>query len=180
MSTRPLFGLSRPAFGGFATTGVKSLVLGVALLVGCAHEEELRPAREPSTDATFSMTPPPTQYEPPPARPRLSQTITLGEQNYEPVAPPATHAPNNGVNVTVNNNVVVNQPPVYGGYGYGYGYGGFGSRGASDGNRGVGAGVTPWRASGWEGAQRTAAPGQTPGVGGNWSPPPSYGPKAMR
>ena len=151
--------------------GMRPLFLGAALvLLGCAHEEELRPAREPSTDATFSMAPPPATYatEAPQGRPRLSKTITLGEEDHSPSAPPPpAGGPGNGVNVTVNNNVNVTPPVVYGGYGYGgYSYGG--------------SHVPAWRGSGWEGAQRTAAPGQTPAVGGNWSPPPSYGPRQMK
>jgi hypothetical protein len=80
----------------------------------------------------------------------------------------------------VNNNINMTPPVVYGGYGYG-GYGGYSYRGSRGGAVGGRAGTSPaWRASGWEGAQRTAAPGQTPGVGGNWSPPPSYGPQQMK
>jgi RNA polymerase primary sigma factor len=43
-------------------------------------------------------------------------------------------------------------------------------------NRGLSKAVDP----GWQGARATAAPGQTPGVGGSWSPPPSYGPAQMK
>lgn len=163
-------------------------LLGALLLVGCAHEEELRPAREPSTESTFSTTPPQTysysaEQPPPQGRPRLSQTITLGQEDYVPLpSAPQSNGNGNGVNVTVNNNInVAPSPPVYyGGY-YGGGYyggGGYGRRGG-DGRANVGA-APAWRGSGWEGAQRTAAPGQTPAVGGNWSPPPSYGPKQMK
>jgi hypothetical protein len=158
------------------------LVIAVALaLLGCAHEEELRPAREPSPESTFSMTPPPATYaaEAPQGRPRLSKTITLGEEDYSPAAPPPPAGGSSGVKVTVKNNVNVSPPVMYGGYGYGYGgysYGGY--RGGAVGGRAV---TSPaWRGSGWEGAQRTAAPGQTPAVGGNWSPPPSYGPQQMK
>lgn len=124
-----------------------------------------------------------------PSRRRLSQTITLGETSYEPSYRQAPGAPGpNGSNVTVNNNVtVVNQPPAYGGYG-GYGYGGYGgygggyggSRGRSDGFGRSGTTRSAWAPNGWEGAGRTAAPGQTPGIGGNWSPAPSHGPAPMR
>jgi hypothetical protein len=124
------------------------------------------------------------------SRPRLSKTITLGqgtEWQYTPsAAVPAqgTVAPSS--NVVVNNNIVVQggAPGYYGyGYGGGRGYGRattftnnadgrFGARGTT--------GAPSWGASGWEGARRTAAPGQTPGVGGNWSAPPSYGPAQMK
>lgn len=156
----------------------------MAQLVGCAHEEELRPAREPVNESMFSLVPPPSAQEPlPPARPRLSQTITLGQVDYSPAAPaPPATAPPSGVNVTVNNNIV-NPPVVYGGYGYGagygYGYGGSGAHRGSGFDRSGGPSQA-WRGSGWEGAQRTAAPGQTPAVGGNWAPPPSYGPAQMK
>lgn len=173
---------------------MRLFVLAAAVaLVGCAHEEELRPAREPSSgstfsDATFSTTPPASTYgyanEPAPqGRPRLSQVVTLGQEDYVPLpaSPSGAPASGNGVNVTVNNNInVAPSPPVYyGGYYGGYGgYGGGYSVGGA--GRGGGGGGGAWRGSGWEGAQRTAAPGHTPAVGGNWSPPPSYGPKQMK
>ena len=121
-----------------------------------------------------------------PQRPRLAQTLTLGQGGSEAVytgaAPQlAQGMTGGGPNVVVNNNItVVGSPPVYGGYGYGYGgYGGatvardYG-RGSSSTSRGA------YAPTGWEGAQRTAAPGRTPGVGGNWAPAPSHGPRAMR
>jgi hypothetical protein len=176
--------LLRSAEGGRKIEGMRRLFIAVALaLLGCAHEEELRPAREPAPESTFSMAPPPATYAteaPPQGRPRLSKTITLGEDDYSPVAPPppAGAAGNNGVNVTVNNNINVSPPVIYGGYGYGgYGYSYGGYRG---GDAHVGRTSPAWRGSGWEGAQRTAAPGQTPAVGGNWAPPPSYGPQQMK
>jgi len=125
------------------------------------------------------------QPEPVRARPRLSQTITLGQGNSEatyvgPAPAPAPGAAAGGNNVIINNNVIVNQPPaVYGGYG-GFGYGRYGSVGVRDGYSRPTTGGSQWGSTGWEGARRTAAPGQTPGVGGNWSPAPSYGPAPMR
>lgn len=122
-----------------------------------------------------------------PARRRLSQTITLGETSSEPTYRQAPGAPGPaGPNVTVNNNVtVVNQPPAYGGYGGFGGYGGYGgvgygSGGRTDGSSRSGSTRSAWAPNGWEGAGRTAAPGRTPGVGGNWSPAPSHGPAPMR
>ena len=87
----------------------------------------------------------------------------------------------------MNNNItVVGAPTVYGGYG---GYGGYSRSGRGSGRvdpprNGVGNGQStpsqPWAASGWEGAGRTAAPGQTPHVGGNWAPPASHGPRQLK
>ena len=100
-----------------------------------------------------------------------------------PSAPAPTQAAP-GTNVVVNNTVVVQAPPpmYYGGYGsygaYSYGYRGAGR--VSDGPRGGSRGSSMWGSTGWEGARRTAAPGQTPGIGGNWSPPPSFGPAQMK
>ena len=133
----------------------------------------------------------------PPARRRLSEVVTLGQGTTEPVYVPEAQqgqgqpGPNG---VVVNNNItVVNGQPGYGYGGYygtygGYGgYGGYG-RGSSalnsgrggDGVSGRGASNGPWAPTGWEGAGRTAAPGHTPGVGGNWAPAPSYGPRSQR
>lgn len=130
---------------------------------------------------------PPVAQDPAPGRRRLSQTVTLGQGTSEPVYAPAPQQPSapGGANVTVNNNVTVvnQQPAVYGGYGYGYGYGGrgYGVSGARDGHgAGTSSSRSAWAPNGWEGAQRTAAPGRTPGVGGNWAPAPSFGPASMR
>jgi hypothetical protein len=126
-----------------------------------------------------------------PARRRLSEVVTLGQGTAEPIYVPGqqqqAQAATNGV--VVNNNItVVNGQPGYGYGGYygGYGYGGYGGgRGSSapgtsrDGRGGM-AGNGAWAPSGWEGAQRTAAPGHTPGVGGNWSSAPSHGPRSQR
>jgi hypothetical protein len=166
-----------------------ALALFACLAAGCSHNtEEVR-----STNAVVQTSPerevvavdrPQFEAEPPRARPRLSQTLTLGQSNpdatYAGDRPPPPPQPA-GPNVVVNNNVYVNGPPVvYGGYpGYG-GYGGYGrsSGRESFGSRGTGTGQ--WGSNGFEGARRTAPPGQTPGIGGNWSPPPSYGPAPMR
>jgi hypothetical protein len=141
---------------------------------------------------------------PPPSRPRLSRTITLGQGEPTYTDGRARDpAPYGGPSVVVNNQVFVQPSPslFYGGYGYGYGgyvYGdggyrqptGSGGRGGrfgqgSGGAGASGAGGAPhapsgWSATGWEGAQRTAAPGQTPAVGGNWAPVPDVGPRPMR
>jgi len=132
-----------------------------------------------------------------PARRRLSETVTLGQGTTEPIYSPGQPQPQTGANgVVVNNNVtVVNGQPAYadgayyGGYGYGYGggygYDGYGygyGRGANarEGRGGAAPGNGAWAPSGWEGAQRTAAPGRTPGVGGNWAPARSFGPRSQR
>jgi len=178
------------------------LTAALAALTGtaCAHGASSRSAvvandelsvAERSPDPTVEVTLPPAEAPAPRGRPRLSQTVTLGQGTNEAVygqQPVAASNAGGGPNVTVNNNVtVVNQPPaVYGGYGYGsYGYG-LGSRTVTGGavRDGVGTsapgGRGAWAPSGWEGAQRTAAPGQTPGVGGNWAPAPSFGPRQMK
>ena len=132
-----------------------------------------------------------------PARRRLSEVVTLGQGTPEPIYVPGAQPQQAGSNgVVVNNNVtVVNGQPGYGYGGYygGYGYGGYGGGGYGGYGRGSsalggahdgrGAGMPAngaWAPTGWEGAQRTAAPGRTPGVGGNWAPAPSYGPRSQR
>lgn len=165
-----------------------------ALLVGCAHTTETRETSAeilsaPSAREVVAVDePPPREAEPPRARPRLTQTITLGQSNGDatysgaPGAPPQGQAGSTN-NVVVNNNVIVQQaPPVYyGGYGgYGYGYGSYGSRGFGRGGGFGRSSSAAWGGSGFEGARRTAAPGQTPAVGGNWAPAPSYGPAPMK
>lgn len=155
-------------------------------LVGCAHAAASAPPPEErlvlATDANVA----PPQLEPlPPARPRLSQTVTLGqgsEPAYAPMPAAAAVAPS-GPNVIVQNNVTVNGTPYYAGGGYYGGYYGYGYNGAAYGG---GVDMSAPRAArafppnGWEGAQRTAPPGHTPGIGGNWAPPPSYGPRQMK
>jgi hypothetical protein len=178
----------------------------LAILAGCAHTREevqtssglseiapapIAPRASDREVIAVDATPPPPPEPAATARPRLSQTITLGQgggAQYTPERPqpPPGAAPAPGV--VVNNTIVVEGQPRY--YGGGYaGYGGYRSggggwgrpTGAADARVGRGAGgPSAWGATGWEGARRTAAPGQTPGVGGNWSPPPSYGPAPMR
>lgn len=166
--------------------------MAVSCLGGCAHaSEEVRATTvgyvPPSSTASGDDDD--REASAPASRPRLSRTITLGEgaeSPYTPSAPPPP--PGAGPTVVVNNNVVV-QSGYAGGYiGYGYrgGYGSGYSYGrpstfyegrTSSAPRG---GVPQWGSSGWEGARRTAAPGQTPGIGGNWAPAPSYGPAQMK
>lgn len=167
--------------------------LSAVLLVACAHAQD--DARMPSAElAPVTFEPVAVVVESPPpedapvARPRLSRTVTLGqgtEAQYTPSAPrPQSQAGGPTQNVIVNNNIVVQGAPGYYGYGVGFGgYGGFGRTTTSlggEGRSGAVRGAPQWGSSGWEGARRTAAPGQTPGIGGNWSPPPSYGPAPMR
>lgn len=164
-------------------------------MLACAHSTQ-----ESRTSSTVSeiapqdreviavATPPPTEAPPPAARPRLSRTVTLGQgtgdsAQYAPSpAPSARAAPGQNQSVVVNNNIIVSSPPAYGygygGYGYGYGYSGFAPRGAD--HFGSRSSAASWGSSGWEGARRTAAPGQTPGIGGNWPSAPSYGPAQMK
>ena len=102
-------------------------------------------------------------------RPRLSHTVTLGE-TYVGEAKPAVSSGSPPVQVNVHTQVpiVVNN---YGGYGYGYGHGG---HGYGYGGYGYGRAAAP-RATG----SRTtnAAPIK---VGGDFPPPPDYGPRALR
>ena len=170
------------------------LALGIPALVGCAHEEDMKMAASPPPFEETQQAPL-TYHEPQPSEratpPRLSHTVTLGQQDdYAPLPPPGQQGQQGG-NVIVNNNINVT-PSGYGGYGYGGYYGGYGGYGYSRGGYGRSTGAdgrsfttapaprSAWAPSGWEGAQRTAAPGQTPGVGGNYSPPPSYGPQQMK
>jgi hypothetical protein len=186
-----------------------TLLFSVAVLLvvsGCAHTSE---THESTAFAASGVSAPPSpqgeviavdqqvvQEEAPRARPKLTQTITLGQANsestYSPPPPAAGQPGQGGNNVTVNNNVIVNQPPAvyggwggYGGYGsYGYGYsgrgGGYGVRADGFGHGGSSRGAT-WGNTGWEGARgRPAAAGATPGVGGNWGSAPSFGPSQMK
>lgn len=171
------------------------LASSAVLLGACAHTQDdaqipiaEAPAATFERDAVVLEPTPPD--EAPAARPRLSQTITLGqgtEEQYTPSVPRAQpQASGPTQNVIVNNNVVVQGAPGFGGFGGYAGYGGYGGFGRTttsfggDGRAGASRGAPQWGASGWEGARRTAAPGQTPGIGGNWAPPPSYGPAPMR
>lgn len=176
------------------------LGLSAVLLVACAHTRdraELQTATgEPAPSSiereereereVIAVDSAPPQETVPRGRPRLSQTITLGqgaEQPYTPTAPQPPAAPGPSVVVNNNNNVVVQGAPGYYGYGTYSGYGGYGRPTTfypSDGRSGGSARGAAWGSTGWEGARRTAAPGQTPGIGGNWAPPPSYGPAQMK
>lgn len=144
------------------------------------------PSQSSDVQITEMIAPPAPEVAPP--RRRLSQTVTLGQESYAH-APPAQPQANGqgGTNVIVNNNVtVVNQPPVVYGGGYYGGYGGYGGGYAPRGYAGTPIQDTSrgshqaWAPNGWEGAGRTAAPGATPRIGGNFSPPPSPGPRAMK
>ncbi len=122
--------------------------------------------RAPASHAESALTVTDESVE---ARPRLRHTVTLGE-TY--VAAPQATAPAAGpavqVNVTNNIPIVVNHPIGYG-YGYGYGYGaarGYGSA------RGAGASFS--------GAPVRATPSMPTKVGGDFPPPPDYGPRALR
>ena len=165
--------------GCAATTGQERVVVAV----------DAPAARNSSEVVEVTEVVPPVSLEAAPMRPRLSQTLTLGQGTAEPVytaaAPQRAQGANGGSNVVVNNNItVVGSQGGYGGYGGGYGYGyGYGVGGVAR-DYGRGSSSTSrsgaWAPSGWEGAQRTAAPGHTPGVGGNWAPPASHGPRAMK
>ena len=177
--------------------------LFAVVLAGCAHtREEVRSATvtaEPTPETiereviAIESAPPPRGGACGPAasraddhprsgggasvRPDCSSAGTRGRRERE-------REPNSSI--VVNNNIVVQggAPAYYGGYGYG-GYGGYGRATGFYGgeSRSFGAAqstTSQWGATGWEGARRTAAPGQTPGVGGNWSPAPSYGPAQMK
>jgi hypothetical protein len=172
---------------------MRSTALLLAGLLGCAHTTETHESSTtivsaPESKEIIAVDEPPSREEAPRARPRLAQTITLGQSNGESTYSAAPPAPDQaqGGNVIVNNNVIINGG--YGGYGgyyggYSYGYGrGVGIRAdGTGGHRGGGSGRVPWGSTGWEGAGgRPAAPGRTPGVGGNWSSPPSYGPSQMK
>jgi hypothetical protein len=157
------------------------LALGLAA-TGCAHTAPAAPPVEERLVLAVDEAEQEPEPAPLPAAPRLSRTVTLGEASAEaaytaerPAPPPAP----NGNNVVVNNTVVVNQAPGF----LPFGYGGIGFGGRGSGGRGEGFGRSAgrsWGASGFEGAGRTAAPGQTPGVGGNWPAAPSHGPAPMR
>jgi hypothetical protein len=171
------------------------VVLGSGIwLAACTHTRSVDSAQviAPAPEPVVMSEPPaldqPEVAAPPQARPRLSRTLTLGqgtEAPYMPSAPPGQAAQSQNQSVVVNNNVVVHGGVP--GYGYGYpAYGGYRAYGrpttfySNDGRGGGYRGTSPWSSTGWEGARRTAAPGQTPGVGGNWAPPPSYGPAQMK
>jgi hypothetical protein len=105
----------------------------------------------------------------PRARPRLSHTVTLGE-TYGGEATPAVSSRGTPAQVNVHTHVpvVVNN---YGGYGYGYGGYGYGYGGNG---YGYGRAAAP-RTTGSR--TTSAAPIK---VGGDFPPPPDYGPRAFR
>jgi hypothetical protein len=171
-----------------------ALSVGCATTAGSANHDRVVVAVDPQVQSSSEVMEvteivPPVAAPDPQVRRRLSQTVTLGQGTSEPVY--AAAAPQQGQgqggnsqSVTVNNNVtIMQQPPAYyGGYGYGS-YGGFGRGAASTGRDGTSRGnptTQAWAPNGWEGAGRTAAPGRTPGVGGNFSPAPSFGPRSMK
>jgi hypothetical protein len=162
---------------------LRSLV-AVVVLSGCAHAVEQAPPRDERVVLAVAEPPPPEPEKPEAARPRLSQTVTLGQTDYAPAPVPGAAPAQPGV--VVNNNITVVQPqPVYmGGWGYGggsYARYGYGSAARDPGyGRSSRSGGAGWSHDSWGGAQRTAAPGRTPGVGGNWAPAPSHGPRQMK
>lgn len=173
-----------------------SLVVALGLvLVACAHgadrvhDVEAPPPPPPERQVLAVEAPPPEPaFEAAPARPKLTRTLVLGQGNgdttYE-AAPSRTLGqaqggpPGSVTNIYINNQSSASAVAVGGGYGYGPGYAPS-YRGARVAPGQAGFRPSGWSASGWEGARRTAAPGQTPGVGGNWSPAPSFGPASMR
>lgn len=183
---------------GMRLLSIATVLFGGVLSFGCATslgsasgQERVVVAVDPPVQRTSTGTvevtevAPSAAAQPEPPRRRLAQTVTLGQGaggDYAPLPPPQGVA-GNGTSVTVNNNVtVVNGQPVYGGYGYGYGYGGYGYSGNVGVREGRGTTSSPqaWAPNGWEGAQRTAAPGKTPNVGGNFPPVQSSGPAQMK
>jgi hypothetical protein len=191
LPARPLSEVALSALVAFVA--FSALSAACTPTVRSANEERSVVVVDAPSTTVITEAPPPVVVEPPSARPRLSQVVTLGQGTSEAVyggaaggAPPA--GPGGGV--VVNNNVtIVNGQGGYGGYGgYGYGYGGTGYGGRSGTGyggrdtygRGSSTGGQAWAPNGWEGAGRTAAPGHTPSVGGNWAPAPSHGPKQMK
>lgn len=172
--------------------GRAPLVVTLLALSACAHAREELPPPPPEMPVILAPPEaPPTPEPPPAARPRLSHTITLGHNDDPYLQAPEAAAAAAPAPEIVNNNIVVQPQPVYvygapfGGYGYGYGagYGARGGRSADARPVARPSSGSPPSASGptgWEGARGTAAPGHTPGIGGNWSSPPSYGPTQMK
>jgi hypothetical protein len=184
--------------------------LGLLALGGCASSlanqdrvvvaVDTSPAMSNERPIEISEPVPATEAPAPPPNRRLSHTVTLGQgttEGYTPMPAPENQGNGGGPNIIVNNNVtVVGGTPAYGGYygGYGYGYGGGGyggtarggyGEGRSNGNTTYGGAASTgthqaWAPTGWEGAQRTASPGQTPAIGGNYSRAPNSGPAPMR
>ncbi len=157
----------------------RALLVVATLLPACAASP-----RAPASATAAAATPiaPDDDWSvaaaPPPARPRLAHTITLGESwGTGPQGAPSGGGPwAGGPTIVIQNQVsVVNHAPTYvGGYGWGAATG---PSSRAPGTTGA-QGSAPGGSTGWEGAEgRPAAPGHTPNVGGNWSTVPSYGPR---
>jgi hypothetical protein len=104
------------------------------------------------------------------ARPRLRQTITLGESYAVSAGPSAAPVGNPAVQVNVHTQVPVfiNNPAGYGYGGYGYGPYGY-DRGASS-----------YRPGSWGGPGRATTHGAAQKVGADFPAPPDYGPRALK
>ena len=97
------------------------------------------------------------------ARPRLRQTITLGESYAASAGPSAAPASTPAVQVNVHTHVpVLINSPV--GYGYGYGYGP----------------PSSYRPGSWGAPVRATTRGTEPQVGADFPAPPDYGPRALK
>lgn len=143
---------------------------------------------EPIAVTTTTTETPTTRIEYQPVnvdtRTRLSHTVTLGQgSSLETYTAERLVAQGTGPQ-QANTTVIVNiqGAPAYGAYpsyGYNYGYGSS-SRGYVERGGSSSGGRSQWGSTGFEGARRTASPGQTPAVGGNWAPPASFGPAPLR
>src|SRR5690606_11421776 len=111
--------------------GMRALLhvaLASAALTACSAPvgEDPRMPAPPPLRVETSAEPEVARAPAPPARPRLSRTITLGqgaEPAYTPHSPPRAQAASGpSSNVVVNNTVILQGVPSYG-YGYGVGYG---------------------------------------------------------
>lgn len=167
--------------------GASAVVALMIFVIGCAHttsdvhdvraglQEQEKVESSPATDHASAD----EAQAPIVARPRLARTVTLGEVDHAPSPSPVAGAGNaGGPTVIVNNVISVSSAPLALGYG-GYGIRSSSAYGFRDGY-GRGRSVQAWAPTGWEGAGRTARPGQTPNVAGNWAPAPSYGPRQMK
>ncbi|HEX2876912.1 MAG TPA: hypothetical protein VHP33_36920 [Polyangiaceae bacterium] len=139
-------------------TELRALLVVSLACAGCAttggHDWLSSPVEERAELRAEVLEAPPSPSE---SRPRLSQTVTLGE-TYGTGATPAASSggPAMQVNVHTQVPVVINN---YSGYGYGYGYGS----------------VAPVRA-----APARATSGAPTKVGGDFPAPPDYGPRALK
>ena len=185
---------------------VRHFLVAVPLIVGCAHAQqedvEMPHARRSAVAAPLASvdreviavdTAPPQLTPAYGPRPRLSHVVTLGAGSdvaaYSSAEVRASAPAERAHTVVVNN-----YSPAGGAYGYliGGGYGGHGYTLGGDryvtapragevyGRGAQGQPITPWAPTGWEGPGRTAAPGQTPGIGGNFPAVRSFGPAPMR